>query len=814
MNKFSSVTTFRVFTRIFLFNIGICLLNIGVSNAENLYPYITATIPVYGHVKRLIIPPNNRKILFAMVAADGQAKPSDKLGIYVFDLADAKELKQLAYLPVARPTGMDITPDGKNLLIYSFDGILKLDVYDPKTIQQRARLDRNIAFARLSNDGRNLYVRESGHVNDSAYSFDIYRISATGNFELQSNVRRPYSWAVNFFSVADGKHLFVSLMSEHIEDFVVYDVSDPAAPKEEEYRTFNSGIPRAIGKDGILYSFKSHKGMILSTSLPEIKKVGQLNGNFSEGDVLYLNEENKEMYVGTYDKSIYVIDLTVPSSPRIKAQFSTPDYIGSVTPSRSGSLIYVGLLGSIVVIDPRQAGVTSEKLINAHVEAMKQYKRKDLKLDFQRVGNAINVLEASGIQETLGKKPDGISDKALAEILNDYGFFLSKANRNKEAIDIYRRVIQLDQERSIAYLNLGDSLRAQLSAVNSSQEKEELTKEIKSVYLQFKQRSGRSTSEIDKFMSLNVIDFPKIDFCDYVASYANQGKLMEIFGSGESVVKTDGKGTMRVEINVQGTARMPSLRLIDNASNAELTDSAESALAGDTDDTRWAENIAVVPFSDGHHLLYFNDGGYLISSSPIGVAQKTSHSCSFKTHLIETLGAKTANQEICHLIQKTLRPPYIAFDESDSINDETIKAAGFYETSGKGAGHVDFDNDGADENLVFLQYASGAGRGCDYNYFDLLNKEGDGFSTSKKRALLLKLQGVGDMPHVRHPVPSCSGNTTGWFRYNGVTYFETKYPGDEPTRDGQKFHTVSFIKNGEINKVCDAEFRLQVEVQH
>lgn len=809
MKQFSSFKKTHVITRTLLSII--CILNFGISNAEDFYPYITTTIPVQGYVTQLIIPPSRPNILFAMVDVDGQEKPTDKLGLYVFDLADPRLPKQLAYLPLPALSKMEVTPDGNSLYIYSsWEGIVKLDVSDPKAIREQAKLDRNMDFARLSIDGTSIYFCEHSCVN----GFDIYRVSASGKFELQSNARRKDTWAFRFFPTADGKHLFVSLMSNHIEDFVVYDVSDPVAPKEEAYKNFNSGIPRTIGKDGTLYSFNPRKGMILSTSWPEIKKVGQLNGNFGEGSVLYLDDDNKKIYVGMHDESIYVIDLSVLSSPKVKVQYSAPNYVGSIIPSRSGNLIYAGLLGSIVIIDPAKAGVTSEKLVNAHAEAMKQYKRKDLKLDFQRVGNAINILEASGIKEALERKPEGISDKALAGILNDYGFFLSKVYRSNESVDIYRRVIQLDPERPVAYRNLGDSLRSQLSAVDSTQEKTALTKEIKSVYLQYKQRSGKSTAEIDNFMSLNVVDYPKIDFCDYVASYTNQGKLSEIFGSGETVVKIDGKGTMRVVISVQGSARMPSLRLFDNDTNEELTDSPENTMVGNSDDACCAENIAVVPFSDGHYLLYFNDGGYLISSSPIGSAQKSGHSCRFTTRLIETFDEKTSNQEICHLVQKSNRPPYATFAETDSIDEKTIQAAGFYETTDRGVGRADFDNDGTDDHLVKLHYASGAGRGCDYNFFDLLNEKMDGFSRSKKRELLLKLQGVGDMPNVRHPVPSCSGNTTGWFRYKGINYYETKYPGVQPENTGQEFHTISYIKNGEIKKVCEASFRVQVDVQH
>ena len=756
-----------------------------------------------------------------MVGVDGKPKPSDKSGIYIFDLANAVVPKQIGFLPVTSPIGMDLANNGDRLYVYSayyqgYDpkdwyGVSTIDIADPKSVHEIAKLELDILHARLSFDSMYLFVRQRdlSRKHEPDYSFDIYSTSPSGKLALQRQVKRQYSFPYHFFPAPDGKHL---LVKEH-DYFVVYNISDASITKENANQFFDIGSPTLIGKDGTLYWFGSN-GLMLTTSFPEEKMISKFQGRFGEGDGSFLDEQNKTIYLATLDKTIYVIDLADQRTPKLKAQYSAPTYIGSLIPARTNDLIYAGLLDSIVVIDPTKAGVTSEALVNAHSESLKQYKRKDLKLDYQRVGNAVNVLEAAGIKQSIDKIPQGMSNLTLAGILNDYGFFLSKSFRNKEAVEIFERVIQLNPDRTVAYLNLGDSLRSQLPTAASPQEKIEMTKRIKSAYQQFKQHGGQYTTEINSFMTFNIVDFPKMDICEYIATYTNQGRLREILGSGESVVKADGKGTMRVNIETQGTANMPSLSLIDNNTNQEITQADENAMSDDDDETRWVENIAVVPFSDGHHLLYFNDGDLLVSSSPIGLAQKNGHSCKFKTHLRETFDEKSSNQEICRLLQKPDRPSYVAFDDPDSVDDKAIQSAGMYETSDRGAGHVDFDNDGTDEYLAYLQYASGAGRGCDYNFFDLLNTKGDGFSTSKKRALLRKLQGVGDMPHVRHPVPSCSGNATGWFQYNGITYFETKYPGDEPTRAGQSFHTVSYIKNGEITKVCEAQFRLLVEVQH
>lgn len=109
---------------------------------------------------------------------------------------------------------------------------------------------------------------------------------------------------------------------------------------------------------------------------------------------------------------------------------------------------------------------------------------------------------------------------------------------------------------------------------------------------------------------------------------------------------------------------------------------------------------------------------------------------------------------------------------------------------------------------------SGAGRGCDYTYFDLLNNEKDNIVFGKKRELLMEMQDMQEEKYIRSrfPVPRCSGNTTGWFIHNNTVYYESKYKTLTPINEGQEFHAVSYIKNGKINKVCEYEFEPVVHV--
>jgi hypothetical protein len=75
---------------------------------------------------------------------------------------------------------------------------------------------------------------------------------------------------------------------------------------------------------------------------------------------------------------------------------------------------------------------------------------------------------------------------------------------------------------------------------------------------------------------------------------------------------------------------------------------------------------------------------------------------------------------------------------------------------------------------------------------------------------LLEMLGVNDLD--RFPCRHCSGNDTNWFVHQGITYFENKYPGEAPKDDTQTFHSVSYLKNGEIRNVCDYFFKVKTDV--
>jgi uncharacterized protein len=114
-------------------------------------------------------------------------------------------------------------------------------------------------------------------------------------------------------------------------------------------------------------------------------------------------------------------------------------------------------------------------------------------------------------------------------------------------------------------------------------------------------------------------------------------------------------------------------------------------------------------------------------------------------------------------------------------------------------GQLDFDNDGIENNLVTIEYVSGAGRGCDFSYYDELNAKKDDFANSKSRGLLIEMQNI----HSNSRHPNCGGGVS-FFKYANKNYMEYK------AYDG---HKVLLLENGEINTVCTSSKNTQTTIR-
>ncbi|MCR1811470.1 tetratricopeptide repeat protein [Sulfurospirillum sp. hDNRA2] len=488
---------------------------------------------------------------------------------------------------------------------------------------------------------------------------------------------------------------------------------------------------------------------------------------------------------------------------------------------------FIFLICSLFASDTPNS-VSAEKLIAAHEKALQEYARTDEAYAYNRLSNTIEALESFDLLHI--QRPEKLSSKRFAHILNDYAFFLAKkidqsrdrlseishpvkdaypwnqsffikTGQYDDAIALYQKAIAEDPLRAIAYFNLADTLRKKLSTLNTYQEKVELTKEIKKAYLEYKKLSQKTTSWIEDFLRFNLVDTPPHDICDYIADYANKGRLKEVYGSGRSVEKENGDGFFQVEIAPAGSLGFEYAHFFDKATDKEIPvgdeiDNSQYASSNDTNP---------VPFYDQQYLLFAANGEFVDSVLPIGKRYPEAKKCVFKNEISYKFSPQS-DPVLCPLLETDKHPPFIEFEQRE------VK--------------IDFDNDGKKEHLYLRIMQHGA---LNYSYYkwDEENQDIAEQCISKKAQLLFNMQYLkNELEQDRSGYVECyikigtkfypyhaPDNEVGWFEYNGIVYFESKFRNKEilQEREGQ-FYEVSYIKDGQIHKACEAVFDKKVKV--
>jgi len=144
-----------------------------------------------------------------------------------------------------------------------------------------------------------------------------------------------------------------------------------------------------------------------------------------------------------------------------------------------------------------------------------------------------------------------------------------------------------------------------------------------------------------------------------------------------------------------------------------------------------------------------------------------------------------------------------AIEREQGVEDITLPAApantphpafGRRHTDVRKLGNIDVDNDGITETIAELEYSVGAGRGCDFNYFELTTPDGSGIAGTVKSRLVDDLQDIG---YDGFEGPSCVSVQNRLIRHEGTVYFET----NSTNQAGVK-HTVARLQQGQVTQVC------------
>lgn len=184
--------------------------------------------------------------------------------------------------------------------------------------------------------------------------------------------------------------------------------------------------------------------------------------------------------------------------------------------------------------------------------------------------------------------------------------------------------------------------------------------------------------------------------------------------------------------------------------------------------------------------------------------------CEFESTEIEDfLPDKTVPEadEICRAVKAggSSKLKNLTLSEKPIMSRSEVRDLGRYETGLERQGFLDYNNDGTPNYIGELEYASGAGRGCDYNYFDELSEDRRSFVDSEERSLLLKMQKV-DLSG-RHP--NCGSSWNGkymnhFFSFDEKIYFEHRTRNDR---------AVFKIENNKIYEICSVKKSYETRIK-
>jgi len=127
------------------------------------------------------------------------------------------------------------------------------------------------------------------------------------------------------------------------------------------------------------------------------------------------------------------------------------------------------------------------------------------------------------------------------------------------------------------------------------------------------------------------------------------------------------------------------------------------------------------------------------------------------------------------------------------------------DTQPRALGKIDIDNDGFEENVLELILSSGAGKGCEYNYFELLSEDSTTLANNSNAQRVRELQDIGA---TGVNVRNCGLVENRLLRFNDRIYLEknAKHASDLP-------HELRILQGDAVINVCTFERQVRSRVK-
>jgi hypothetical protein len=146
-------------------------------------------------------------------------------------------------------------------------------------------------------------------------------------------------------------------------------------------------------------------------------------------------------------------------------------------------------------------------------------------------------MEYAGVGELM-KGDGGLPETEREHILNDFGFWLQKEGDTNYAVTVLHKAVQLNPQRALAWLNLGDEYVAALATSGSSacctsilQSTDilSLSNQASAAYHRYVQLTPHPDAYVLAYLARHPYDPANEAVCRYVAEQANAGNLSSLF---------------------------------------------------------------------------------------------------------------------------------------------------------------------------------------------------------------------------------------------------------------------------------------------
>jgi hypothetical protein len=408
----------------------------------------------------------------------------------------------------------------------------------------------------------------------------------------------------------------------------------------------------------------------------------------------------------------------------------------------------------------------------------------------------------AGVTWLMSEMGDGMPHATRAQILNDYGFWLSRAEEPLEAVPVLTKAVEIDPGRAVAYLNLADAALASLPMAVTWQQKLELSKTVVKAHAAYQHLTGKTLPDAASFAEFNVAVAANDDVCDYVAGFYNRGRQAEMFGFPDPV-DIAGDGVPRhVYIYHDGTAEFAGIVASTNPLNYDEIHSGSPKgevdlfMPDDAKSPTFMSEPHVFPFQRGYYVLYADHGPIVVYSPNRGAV------CRFTPHYRPIL-VENHDSEICAgalATQSFERVPTRKLAPGEAVQG----AEGLGRPGGPARFFAEADVGLGSQNVTtrvgYFGISSGAGRGCDMSGVAILDH--DRIEVSPRSHALIAAE---------NQVLKCEDSEAFLIRVNGHTLIEMD--GGQWRGNGIVERSLFRLLDDKIEPVCRVQQHATYEAQ-